>query len=179
MLRRTLFLLTATVLLATGVAKATPTPAQKCVVAKQKAAVRKAKAKLQCYQRATAAGTSVNPNCLTTAEMKFTTAIGKIEATGHCAVTGDATLLENTADEFVNIVDAVGCSPAGSCGSFSACGTGGAGLCGTAADGGSVCLNAGASCPGSNCSTTADCAKGKVCVVNTCCAGNVCLPVFD
>jgi hypothetical protein len=57
------------------------TPAQKCAVAKNKAAVKKIGAKAKCWQKAIATGaTSADPTCLMDAETTFTTAIRKIEA---------------------------------------------------------------------------------------------------
>jgi hypothetical protein len=86
-----------------GLIHAGATPAQKCAVAKQKAAAKKVSAKLKCWQKAIAAGTaSADPACLTTAETKFTTAVAKAETKGGCVETGEAGVIENTVDTCVN-----------------------------------------------------------------------------
>jgi hypothetical protein len=73
-----------------GVIHAKETPAQKCAVAKQKAAATKMSAKLKCWQKAIASGAAnAAPACLTAAETKFNTAIGKAETKGGCSVTGE------------------------------------------------------------------------------------------
>ncbi len=89
-----------------GILHASATPAQKCAVAKNKAAAKKIGAKLKCWQKAFATGaTSADTACLMAAEMKFNTAIGKAEAKGGCAVTGDGNAIEGAADKCVsNIV---------------------------------------------------------------------------
>ena len=86
--------------------RAAGTPAQKCNVAKNKAAAKKIGAKLKCWQKALATGAaSADPACLMAAETKFTTAIGKIDAKGGCVHTGDASTIEGFADQCVsNIV---------------------------------------------------------------------------
>jgi hypothetical protein len=88
-----------------GPALAGPTPAGKCAAAKSNAASRKIAAKLKCSQKAYLAGTSVDPDCLSRADEKFTGAIAKVEAKGGCVVTGDATRLEAAADTCVGSVD--------------------------------------------------------------------------
>jgi hypothetical protein len=54
------------------------TPAQKCATAKNKAAAKKAAAKLSCYATATTHATPVDAACLTAAETKFGAAIGTV-----------------------------------------------------------------------------------------------------
>ena len=89
-----------------GVTHASATPAQKCAVAKQKAAAKKISAKLKCWQKAIASGAaSADPACLTAAETKFSLTIPKIEAKGGCVETGDAGVIEGAVDTCVdNIV---------------------------------------------------------------------------
>ena len=78
------------------------TPAQKCAVAKNKAAAKKIVSKLKCNQTAISKGVAVDPGCLTDAEVRFNTAIMKIEAAGGCAVIGDANAIEAAVDTCVS-----------------------------------------------------------------------------
>jgi hypothetical protein len=78
------------------------TPAQKCAVAKNKAAAKKIVSKLKCNQTAISKGVAVDPACLTDTEVKFNTAIMKIEAAGGCAVIGDANAIEAAVDACVS-----------------------------------------------------------------------------
>src|SRR5262245_14884322 len=89
-----------------GLIHAGSTPAQKCAVAKSKAAVKKIAAKAKCWQKAIATGASTaDPTCLTAAETKFNTAIAKAEAKGGCVNIGDASNIESAANICVaNIV---------------------------------------------------------------------------
>ena len=88
-------------------AHASPTPAQKCAVAKSKAAAKKIEAKLKCQQRAVQEGTSVDAACLTTGETKFDQAIARAEAPGGCAVSGDGATIEAAVDSCVDSVAAL------------------------------------------------------------------------
>ena len=88
-------------------AQAGQTPAQKCAVAKSKAAAKKIEAKLKCQQRAVQDGTAVDPACLTTAETKFNQAIARAEAPGGCAVSGDGATIEAAVDSCVDSVAAL------------------------------------------------------------------------
>ena len=88
-------------------AQAGQTPAQKCAVAKSKAAAKKIEAKLKCQQRAVQEGTAVDPACLTTAETKFNQAIAGAEAPGGCAVSGDRATIEAAVDPCVDSVAAL------------------------------------------------------------------------
>src|SRR5262245_64998874 len=85
-------------------ARAGQTPAQKCAVAKSKAAAKKIEAKLKCQQRAAQEGTAVDAACLTTAETKFNGAIAKAEAPRGCAVSGDGTTIEAAVDSCVDSI---------------------------------------------------------------------------
>src|SRR5262249_14011206 len=90
-----------------GVIHAGATPAEKCAVAKNKAAVKKVAAKAKCWQKAFASGASTaDSTCLNNAEMKFSTAIAKAEAKGGCAIliTDDASAIESAADTCVNSI---------------------------------------------------------------------------
>src|SRR5262245_29452975 len=84
--------------------RAGQTPAQKCAVAKSKAAAKKIEAKLRCQQRAAQEGTAVDAACLTSAETKFDGAIAKAEAPGGCAVTGDGATIESAVDSCVDSI---------------------------------------------------------------------------
>ena len=85
-------------------AQAGQTPAQKCSVAKSRAAAKKIEAKLKCQQRAVQEGTAVDPACLTTAETKFNEAIAKAEAPGGCAMSGDGATIEAAVDSCVESI---------------------------------------------------------------------------
>jgi hypothetical protein len=87
-----------------GAPQAGQTPAQKCSVAKSRAAEKKIAAKLKCQQRAVQAGTGVDSGCLTTAEAKFDQAIAKAEAAGGCAVNGDGATIEAAVDSCVESI---------------------------------------------------------------------------
>jgi hypothetical protein len=86
--------------------QATPeTPAQKCAVAKLKAAGKKAAAKIKCHlQNLSLSSSSLLTFCLSNAEHSFTDAISKAEAPGACATIGDAATLERPVDVFVNAI---------------------------------------------------------------------------
>jgi hypothetical protein len=88
-------------------AQAGQTPAQKCAIAKSKAAAKKIEATLKCQQRAVQDGTAVDPACLTTAETKFNQAIARAEAPGGCAVSGDGATIEAAVDSCVDSVAAL------------------------------------------------------------------------
>jgi hypothetical protein len=77
---------------------AAATPAQKCAVAKNKAAAKKLGAKLKCHQKAIGVGGAVDPACLANAEAKFNAAIAKAEAGGGCVLNGDGSTIEAAVD---------------------------------------------------------------------------------
>src|SRR5262245_9880918 len=85
-------------------AQAGQTPAQKCSVAKSRAAGKKIEAKLKCQQRAVQTGTAIDPACLMTAETKFNDAIARAEASGGCAVSGDGATIEAAVDSCVESI---------------------------------------------------------------------------
>jgi hypothetical protein len=64
--------------------------AASCAAIKQKAAGKKALAKLNRYSKAVAKAVPVDSACLATASTNFVTAFAKTEARGGCAVVGDA-----------------------------------------------------------------------------------------
>jgi hypothetical protein len=174
--------------LVAGISHARPTPAAKCAAEKNKAADNKIGAKLTCYRKALLAGTAVDSTCLANAETKFGTAIMKAEAVGGCVVTGDAAAIENACDDAVAAIVALtpgtttttttlppSCSTfAASCGSCAGGGTcvprtaeyiadnscvGGPGPC-------TCCACASPDCDNSRtCTSDADCAPGKACIV--------------
>jgi len=85
-----------------GILHASATPAQKCAVAKNKAAAKKVLGKLKCWQKAIAAGLpAADSSCLSAAEAKFHDAITKAEFSGSCAVTGDETSIEDAVNACV------------------------------------------------------------------------------
>jgi hypothetical protein len=79
-------------------AHASPTPEQKCAVAKNKAASKKLAGTLKCHQKAILQGTVAAPQCLAEAEAKFASAIQKADARGGCVTTGDAVIIEAGVD---------------------------------------------------------------------------------
>lgn len=84
-----------------GPASAKPSPAQKCAVAKLKAAAKKLSAKLACHQTALLHGGAPSATCLAHATSAFTLAFARAEAKGGCAVTGDAASVEAEIDAMV------------------------------------------------------------------------------
>ena len=101
------------------------TPAQKCAVAKSKAAVKKTAAKAKCYQKSMSTGATVDTDCLNKAELKFNDAIAKAEVKGGCIHTGDAATIEAAVDACVSslvaLTPASDCTPSSSCMAGHAC----------------------------------------------------------
>jgi hypothetical protein len=67
------------------------------------------------------------------------------------------------------------------CSTFTECNAGGScgntGVCGSTEEGGGACVDGSTPCAGlADCSTSGDCGTG-VCVINSCCGRNVCVPV--
>ncbi len=77
------------------------TRAEKCAVAKLKAANRKAFAKLRCHEKAILEGKRVGSACLLAADDHFLVAFAKAELKGGCATTGDQAELKDRVDMFV------------------------------------------------------------------------------
>jgi hypothetical protein len=77
------------------------TLAEKCAVAKLKAAGRKTNAKVACYAKALAKGAAADPICLSKAESKYATAFQKAESQGGCVTPGDAAAVEVMVDSCV------------------------------------------------------------------------------
>ena len=77
------------------------TRAEKCAVAKLKAANKKAAARLRCHEKAILQGKRVGSKCLLAADDRFLVAFAKAELKGGCATTGDQTELEDRVDTFV------------------------------------------------------------------------------
>ena len=99
MIRRTLFLLTATLLLATGVASAEPTPEQKCEIAKNKAAAKKDVCLMAQDNKVIAGKTPNTAACETGFSKAFANAEkAAMKAGGSCPVTGDAATIEQRVD---------------------------------------------------------------------------------
>jgi hypothetical protein len=92
------------VAVAPGGARASETPAQRCSVAKSKAAAKKIVAKLTCQQKAIRVGAAIDPTCLTAAETKFDAAIVKAEAPGGCGANGDGPTIESAVDSCVDSI---------------------------------------------------------------------------
>ncbi len=77
------------------------TRAERCTVAKLKAANKKVAAKLRCYEKAVVEGKRVSSACLLAADDHFLVAFAKAELKGGCATTGDQAELEERVDGFV------------------------------------------------------------------------------
>jgi hypothetical protein len=77
------------------------TRAEKCAVAKLKAANNKTSAKLRCYEQAVAGRKPVASACLVAADDHFAVAFAKAELKGGCATTGDQAEVEDQVDRFV------------------------------------------------------------------------------
>jgi hypothetical protein len=159
----------AVMMLSTGITQARTTPAQKCAVAKSKAAAKKILSKLKCDQTAFLKGTPVSTDCLTTADMKFSAAIGKAEtaAAGKCVVTGDVADIESISDHCVASIAAQTLVPA--CTGGAACGSCGNGtcllLCDPAYHGAVACVTGTPGVP--QCvDSDANCASGSHCTPN-------------
>ena len=86
------------------VARAGSTPAQKCAVAKLKAATAKVDGELKCHKKALATGLPVDAACLAKAQTKFAAAFAKAEAEGGCKNEGDAPQVQESAELFVDDV---------------------------------------------------------------------------
>lgn len=74
------------------------TPAESCAIAKQKAAVKAFRDKLDCYHRALKKGAPVDETCLTRADARLAGSFAKAEAGGGCQTTGDAAAIEALVD---------------------------------------------------------------------------------
>jgi len=77
------------------------TRAERCTVAKLKAANKKVAAELRCYEKAVVEGKRVSSACLLAADDHFLVAFAKAELKGGCATTGDQAELEERVDGFV------------------------------------------------------------------------------
>ena len=85
------------------------TRAEKCAVAKLKAANRKAFAQLRCQEKAILEGKRVGSVCLLAADDHFLVAFARAELRGGCATTGNQGELEDRVDKFVaGLLEAVG-----------------------------------------------------------------------
>jgi cysteine-rich repeat protein len=90
--------------LVTGMAAAGPTPAQKCAVAKQKAASKKETGKLGCYAKAKQKSLPVDGECLMKIEANFSKAFEKADPKGPCV--GNEQDVESAVDNCITkIVD--------------------------------------------------------------------------
>jgi hypothetical protein len=90
-----------------GLIHAAATPAQKCAASKVKAVSKKASAQLKCISKALGKGVAVDPACLASASAKYTTAVGKADSKGGCALTGDGNSLEGLVDNDSNAIVAM------------------------------------------------------------------------
>ena len=75
-----------------------------CAASKLGASGKKANAKLACHAKAVGKATTVDGECLTKAEGKFTSAFDKADGKGGCATMGDAPTIEPLIDTFVDDV---------------------------------------------------------------------------
>jgi hypothetical protein len=97
----------AVVVASAGLIYAAATPAQKCQASKVKAVSKELGAKLKCIAKAASKGAPVDSACLMAAETKFTTAVGKAESKGGCALTGDGPTLGTSVDTDSNALAAL------------------------------------------------------------------------
>lgn len=148
--------------------RAGETPAQKCSVAKLKAAFKKADKKGACFEKAIAKAASVDPTCLGNADTAFGFAFQKAEAKGGCLIPGDATPVEATVDTCVTSVvnEITGVSPTTTSTTTSttiACSP----PCGNGMCCGGVCTDT--SSDPSNCGSCGhQCLQGEICVGSQC-----------
>jgi len=80
---------------------AAATRAEKCAVAKLKAANKKAAAKLRCHEKAVMEGKRVASDCLLAADDRFLVAFAKAEMKGGCTTTRNQAEVEDQVDRFV------------------------------------------------------------------------------
>src|SRR5436309_15256800 len=80
---------------------AAATRAEKCAVAKLKAANKKAAARLRCHEKALVQGKRVASACLLAADDRFLVAFAKAELKGGCATTRNEAEEEDQVDRFV------------------------------------------------------------------------------
>src|SRR4029077_10052627 len=66
----------------------------------------KASNKSKCYAKAIAKGLTVDGNCLSKAELKFSSTVSKAETAGGCTHTGQTNALESAVNAFINDVNA-------------------------------------------------------------------------
>ncbi len=92
---------TLSVLAGVRAADGAATRAERCAVAKLKAANKKVAAKLRCYEKAVVEGKRVASTCLLAADDHFLVAFAKAELKGGCATTGDHAEVEDRVDGFV------------------------------------------------------------------------------
>lgn len=76
------------------------TKALKCSFDKQRAAVRRAEALLDCRREALRANALIDAACVDRAMERFDAIFQKIEARGGCAIEGDAPLVEEMVERF-------------------------------------------------------------------------------
>ena len=93
---------TLSVLAGVRAADGAATRAERCTVAKLKAANKEVAAKLRCYEKAVVEGKRVSSACLLAADDHFLVAFAKAELKGGCATTGDQAALEDRVDKFVD-----------------------------------------------------------------------------
>ena len=91
---RTLSVGLLSILLLASAASAAPSDADRCVAAKLNASGKRFASIAKCRAKAVLTGTPVDADCLAKAEQKFFDAFTKAEASGACAVTGDATTVD-------------------------------------------------------------------------------------
>ena len=74
----------------------------KCTSSQFKASGKKFSSKATCYSKAVQKGVAVDPNCLTKAETKFTSAFGKAITKGDCLTSIDASTVETTVNSGID-----------------------------------------------------------------------------
>ena len=78
--------------------------ALKCSFHKQRTALRRAEAVLECQREALRMKVPVDPACVAAAEDRFHEVFQKIEAQGGCAIEGDAPIVEEIVGRFTDLL---------------------------------------------------------------------------
>lgn len=157
-------------LLAVGIAKGGPTPAQKCEAAKIKSAGKEARCLLNVYSAAAAKGGSPDSTKVQKCKDALSKRYTKLEAKGTCTTSGDTGAIEGKVDAFAADVNSelvgggTGCTP-GCLATGQGC-TADAECCSLTCNSGSHdcgCAQVGGCCTGS-----AGCCSGQACVGGRC-----------
>jgi hypothetical protein len=78
--------------------------ALKCSFHKQRTALRRAEAVLECQREALRMNAPIDPACVDAAENRFHAVFEKIEKQGGCAIEGDSPIVEEIVDRFTRLL---------------------------------------------------------------------------